>query len=348
MLNKIMTEELLTRYEEDINPNGKKIIGIKKVDKETFFQYDFNNYQDFLDAIDVNKSELFNNYQINHNKKRDFIFRGEKSLKYDLHPTSMRKLNSEDIGKLKSGNFLNLNEISDFVNFIEGINHIGLNLSNESFELIKESITKSSNGIISGSSTNDKIREIHNNFPFPNLIKELALAQHYGINTRLLDFSHNPYKSLFFATQSIENFSENDRIGIWILPLRLLEICKEMGLEVDYVRSPNFQNKNMLAQEGVFVNYFKGSPHKKEFYNPDNTFKTLDQYLSSYDSQHPYAAVIREKIGKPMKFTLPHSEVRPIKRKLMSLNVNWLTIQPDLDGIKKHVEFIKINKHNNG
>jgi hypothetical protein len=71
-----------------INPDGKKIRGIKPVDKQSYYQYNFEDGLSFLDVFDVNKSELYQEngneiytdyrqlYTIYHNITKEFQQRG--------------------------------------------------------------------------------------------------------------------------------------------------------------------------------------------------------------------------------------------------------------------------------
>jgi len=305
------------RWEPTINPQGKSIQNIKPENNTTFFQYNFDNVFNFLDALDINKSELFENEKIK------FIFRGHKESDYLLLPSVFRDIPASEVAKLSGGNSFQEREIPVFKRFIEGINHLGLHIENESFQLINSNLS---------------INTIEN-FPSEKQLKELALAQHYGVHTRLLDFSNNPLKSLFFACEKISKISTSDvnkKIGLWIIPERLIElVSEERYLEKIFI--PGFQNKNMLAQEGLFINYFKGSGRNREVFN-NGTIKTLDEYLFDKNLSKDLMTLITERIGKPMLFTLPYNEVPELNKKLESLNINWCTIQPDLEGVRKYCE----------
>lgn len=67
----------------------------------------------------------------------------------------------------------------------------------------------------------------------------LALAQHHGLPTRLLDWSYSPYVALHFATEQVE--AHDDDAAVWV---------------VDFARTNDFLPdalKDVLAEEGAQV-----------------------------------------------------------------------------------------------
>jgi hypothetical protein len=170
------------------------------------------------------------------------------------------------------------------------------------------------------------------------MVKDLALAQHYGVPTRLLDFTLNPLVALFFATQGITTSPQSkENIGIWVIPEKLIEVVNENENKfVERIFVNGFQNRNMVVQKGIFINYIKNRGMEPNLY-ADDKIKTLDQYLLS-DLSNDQRQIVDKRIGKPMLFTLSHICEREITKYLDLVNINWTTIQPDLDGVKKEVE----------
>ncbi|WP_372754674.1 FRG domain-containing protein [Mariniflexile sp.] len=332
--------ELRIRFEPEINPLGKIIRGVKPIDKSTHWIYNFDeNCDAFFECFNDPFSELYNSSNTNNEVK--YIFRGHQYSNWKLIPTSFRDLNSDretnSLNVLKSGNGHFLPELTDFINFIKGLNSLGYKIENDSFKLINSNLI-------------DDIHKAFNlieYFPKPEQLKELALAQHYGVRTRLLDFTFNPNKAIFFAIEKIKDTKreDNSKIGIWAIPERLIELCQE-DFYLERIFLEGFQNNNMTAQQGLFVNYFKGRSIDENLFNKEGKIKSLDEYIFDNKKSPDNERLINEKIGKPCLFTLSHKVAWQVFKRLDILNINWITIQPDLDGVKKEVERKK-NKSSN-
>ena len=331
-----------------INPFGKTIRGVKPVIHETFFEYNFESALDFLDVFDINKSEL---YQENNSPiYTDYIYRGHKDSTWKLLPSVYRQKENENdeiyqgrMNIYRSGNGnLNGGEVGAFINFVKGMDSLGFDISDESFELINV------NNKISSINGTNYHRFKTQYFPKKEQLSELALAQHYGVETRLLDFTENPFIAIFFASESsfpFQKFNKDDikKIGVWVIPKLIIEAVKHEKY-IDYIDVKKYQNNYINAQSGVFINYFPaienlmGRGINIEKSNYVNITYTLDQLLTEKFQNEDLNKLITEHIGKPMLFTLPHDELLPIAKRLNQLNINWVKLMPSLDGVKKEVE----------
>lgn len=165
----------------------------------------------------------------------------------------------------------------------------------------------------------------------------LALMQHHGAPTRLLDFTKSPYVAAFFA---LENATGNAAVFalntplLWnAAPTNLPELTRD---KVDPRENGNFEtyfanNKHELVWTGEPIEMDRRLVAQSgTFVVPGIVGRPVEEILKGYSSRQP---LLR-------KFILPAKKIREeCMRSLYRMNITNATLFPDLDGLAKSIAF---------
>ncbi len=187
-------------------------------------------------------------------------------------------------------------------------------------------------------------------YPWPPspLWRVIALAQHYGLPTRLLDWSRNPLRAVYAAASSAarkvrdqsteaerdENVSTDqvDYLEVWALDRTWLKGDRKdaNGFAARLVEPPATDNPYQAAQTGVFtvVRYEKGEEEVDEA--RDESPPALDRLVDSIapgDSKNLPLRVYR----------LPQSDAPELLRRLSERFITASSAEPDYRGAAKDV-----------
>lgn len=171
-----------------------------------------------------------------------------------------------------------------------------------------------------------------------HLIEWLALMQHHGAPTRLLDFSKSPFIAAFFAFEQCLPQNENS-IAIWAINIQYLKQRAASVMQEYYPQE--MEDNNNVVSEKLFEKILQDN--KYSFIFPVEPFRMNRRYslqqsifVSTANSYEPFMQQLQF-IGKELnraviKMELPASLQKEVIRDLQRMNLNRASLFPDLDG----------------
>lgn len=154
----------------------------------------------------------------------------------------------------------------------------------------------------------------------------LAIAQHHGMATRLLDWSNNPLVALWFAVDKapVKNEIGKDEDGVlWALDNSDLEAISEsdaldpFGLHRTMIFRPKHIAARIISQFGLFTIH--------HFDTTENNWVALNRN--------------REFLHKLTKVIIPSDMFHDLRKELDRFGFNPATMFPDLDGVSRNSQW---------
>jgi hypothetical protein len=152
----------------------------------------------------------------------------------------------------------------------------------------------------------------------------LALGQHYGLPTRLLDWTDSPYVAAFFAYNSRALWGITDqKIAIWVLDTQNAIWSAQYGVEVIDVSA--FGNKRLRNQTGKFT--LSKTP-----------FSSLEDYVEAHADQ----------TDALFKCLLPAQDYARALADLDAMGIHHASVFPEIEGSAQMALFrtvVEFNAH---
>lgn len=248
--------------------------------------------------------------------RESYIYRGQGNSDWGLVPKVYR---SDVIDKYKTGLWSLMQDhqgqlvfewalLSSFMTYCDSR---GLAIPNDSMEFRKYF-------------TLDRISRIHGSnsrdWPQDQAIPLMALAQHHGVPTRLLDWTSNPYVACYFSAAlaiTDESLNSEGKVAVFGLNLQAIHLHEN----IKHIRVPGSTSPNLSAQGGSFV-LVDNSGYSGESFTPN---VSLESKLANTKTILPILK----------KVTLPKKLAGELFVRCNKFGFSAATIFPGYDGAAK-------------
>ena len=160
-------------------------------------------------------------------------------------------------------------------------------------------------------------------FPSARTLNQLALAQHHGVPTRLLDWSASPYIAAYFAAYETSLLEEDTkrvkskRIGVFMLRTHEIHQDRDLQHSLMVVNAPRHANTFLRVQKGLFTHI----PKANKYFLNHQKWPSLEDIIEC-----------TPKLQRSLtRISLPTSETHKLLRILYDMDITRHSLIPSLD-----------------
>ncbi len=158
---------------------------------------------------------------------------------------------------------------------------------------------------------------------YPEPFTVMAIAQHHGLPTRLLDFTHRSEVAALFAASGVASRVGGGKLCVWGFDKNVLRQVDPVDGDPGYMvyEVPKSTDKFLHAQSGVFLH----AKNACAFMSAKNRWPTLLDELARLP--------INQQRKCLRKFTLPHAQAGELLRRLSIGGLTKAHLMPTFDSV---------------
>ncbi|EBV0828025.1 TPA: FRG domain-containing protein [Salmonella enterica] len=226
----------------------------------SFKQIDFQTADDLWESLSPTRN-------LDLQKPYNLIYRGQGNSDWKLIPYALRDnhINKSVVRQYnnehKQANGLVRDELFNLIQFVKHCDRTGIKIPNDT-KAFREDLMNLHSPVNNNFITNPS------SWPNRDYLELMALAQHHGVPTRLLDWTSLPYTACYFAASSAvsnyQEWDENSQLAIWVINKNAI-----VAEDLYYVfKAPGSISPHLAAQYGSFTVH----PHNGAYRKPYQIF----------------------------------------------------------------------------